>query len=230
MKRILTGKMLSLAVAMVALVALGAMATNATGAYFGDAKAGTETGSVGSVMVDTAATNGGGSNSLDLAFVNLMPGVPQTLATKFTNTGTANQDVWVVFSDVNALRAINDLGTYGAIKVESEEGTLFYSANLNDRPNNGTTPLPVMIRLRQNMPRGASGTMLFTFQYASKIGDPSSSHGRLNGGGVWNTYPVPLRSWETAPPVATSGTGLPYQIVATQVGIAPDAVGSSAGF
>ena len=218
-------KALGAALVLVLVVALAAVASGVTSAYFSDTKSGTLTGTVGSIRVDTAATNGGDADSLSLAFTNLMPGVPQTLTTKFTNIGTANQDVWVVFNDVYALRAINDLGTYGAIKVESEEGTVFYSANLNDRPNNGTYPLPRMIRLLQNVAPGAGGTMLFTFQYASKLGQSL-----VPGGGVWNTYPVPPRSWDTDVLPYTSGTGLPYRIVATQVGIAPEAAGGDAGF
>jgi hypothetical protein len=54
----------------------------------------------------------------------------------------------------------------------------------------------------------------FRFNYASKLGTASHS----SGGGVFNSYPVPGQVTTVA---GESGSGLPFQVVATQVGQTP---------
>jgi hypothetical protein len=201
-------KILGLALALVVVAGLVAVASGATGAYFSDTKSGEITGTIGSVKVDTS--------DLTLRFSNLMPGEPQTVTLNYANAGTGNQDIWMVFPQPDALHAINDLGTYGEVKIQdSNTGVVFFSNNLNDRPNNGTTPIPRTVQLVSNIPAGGSGTMSFTFMYAGKL--------TIGGGGVWNIYPLPALSYYTPTPGITLGSlnGLPYQIVATQVGQTP---------
>jgi hypothetical protein len=145
---------------------------------------------------------------LSLAFNNLLPGEPQSVTVNYKNTGTNPQDVWIVFQNVDALHAINDLGTYGEVTVANNGNAVFHSVNLNDKPNNGTYPLPQMIRLSQNVAPGEGGTMTFTFAYAGKLTNASNISG---GGAAWNYYPLG----------STANSGLPYEIVATQVGQNP---------
>lgn len=205
-------KVLGLALALVLIAGLVAVASGATGAYFSDTKSGEITGTIGSVKVDTS--------DLTLHFTNLMPGEPQTVTLNYANSGTGGQAIFMVFPQPDALHAINDLGTYGEVTItDSNTGQVFFSNNLNDRPNNGTTPLPRVVQLVSNLPVGAGGTMSFTFMYAGKLGTASHS----SGGGVWNTYPLPALSYYTPDPNIALGSlnGLPYQIVATQVGQTP---------
>lgn len=201
-------KLIGLALALVLIAGLVAVASGATGAYFSDTKDGTVTGTIGSVKVDTS--------DLTLHFTNLMPGEPQTVALNYANAGTGNQDIWMVFPQPDALHAINDLGTYGQATIQdSNSGVVFFSDNLNDRPNNGTTPIPRTVKLVGNLPAGGNGTMSFTFMYAGKL--------TIGGGGVWNPYPLKALSYYTPTPGIELGSlnGLPYQIVATQVGQTP---------
>jgi hypothetical protein len=65
---------------------------------------------------------------------------------------------------------------------------------------------------------GQSGSVSFTFQYAGKlktqapVGSPAAP---------WNTYPIAGQVTTNA--ADGSGSGLPYQLVATQVGVTPGA-------
>jgi hypothetical protein len=205
------------AMATSALVAggLAIAASGTTGAYFGDTKQGKVTGALGSIRVDTAATAGGGEDELDVAFAQeMMPGEPQTVTARFTNTGSQPQDVWVVFPDSAARAAINDLGTYGQLTIRSGDKEVFTSRNLNSKyachtPGNPGVPeicpLPARLQLRSNVASGASGTMGFQFAYSDRLTRGASDKSSFN------SYPV---SGGTA-------SGLPYQIVATQVGQQP---------
>ena len=201
-----------------ALAALGP-----TGAYFSDTASGEVSGTVGSIKI--AGADGTGTDSLNLAFTNLLPGTPQTVSSRYVNTGLNAQDVWVVFNDKDALHALNDLGTYGEFHVAANGTALFDSANLSDdlddvgNPSCGTLaptgcwPVPKMIKLAENLAPTAVGSVSFTFGYAAKMSGQSEQ-----GGGVWNAYPVTTK--QTPDAVATDN-GLPYQIVATQVGQTP---------
>jgi hypothetical protein len=249
MKRIFSGKMLGLIVAMVALVALVAMATSATGAYFSDSKAGAIAGTSGTIAV-AAGANADMGGGLNFSWPSMLPGQVYSATAYYSNTGDSVQDVWLVFPNKTALSALASLGAYGAVQVlDSSSGSVFYSNNLNDHPvdQGGTTPprgtvkmVPQMILLRSNLPVGANGAMTFKFQYATKFGNSSM-------GLAFNPYPLSTPGSPQDPNYATDGnlagyaqryvvstdgvgTGLPFQIVATQPGIAPDAAGAFAGF
>ena len=227
MPRSVKVKIVGLIAAVVLVAALVGVASGATGAYFTDTKAGVASGTIGSIKVGTSGGSGG--YGLDIAFSNLLPGEPQTISANYQNTGRNNQDVWIVFNNATALSALNNLGTYGEVTVsDSNTGDLFYSNNLNDYPNNGgVTPLPEKIKLVSNLGPGGSGTMSFTFSYAGVM-----TGGNLDTAPAWNSYPVPVGSTvdsrnaegygqKTVKLTDGIGSGLPYQIVATQVGQTP---------
>jgi hypothetical protein len=204
------------------VLGLAAVASGATGAYFSDSKNGTVSGTVGTVKVITGG--GTGTNSSDLAFNNLLPGEPQTVTVGFQNTGTGPEDIWVVFQNPTALSALNNLGTYGELHIASSGTQRFDSNNLNDHascPPGQSSPtqgpcaaLPSKILLQSALGSGAAADVSFKFNYAGKLSNAANV-----SGGVWNAYPAPGQSTVDG----TSGSGLPYQIVATQVGQVPGA-------
>lgn len=214
-------------VTLAALAALVIAATGMTGAYFSDTHHGDITGNIGSIKV--TPSGGTGTDGTDFTFANLLPGEPQTATIQFQNTGLNNEDVWLVFDNATALSALNNLGTYGEVHV-SNGHELFASTNLNDRSATcgpfsptGCWPLPSQIKVADNVAPGAGGYVKFTFNYAAKLSDPAAE------GADFNVYPVPAGAYSPTNPDgqttvnATDGTGsgLPYEIVATQVGQTP---------
>lgn len=192
--------------------ALFAVASAATGAYFSDAKAGTLTGTFGSIRVD-AGVNADFGGGLAINWPHILPGEVQSAVVHYKNTGDSPQDVWVTFTDPTAVAAINNMGGFGAIQIiDSNTGQVFYSNNLNADSSSQGLPGPkgqgLMymlkdVKLCSNVPAGAEGTMTFKFQYASSLSS-------FNGAGI--------------------AFNLPYAIVGTQVGIVPGATGGYAGF
>lgn len=199
--------------AAVVVVGLLAWAIPSTGAYFSDTKTGTVSGTVGSIKVN--GSGGAGSNGLDIQYTDLLPGTPQTVTAGYTNTGLNAEDVWIVFYEPAALSALNNLGHYGKFSIaSSDKGQIFQSTNLNDNSGGtcgplsptGCWPVPVKVQVASNVAPAAVGTFSFTFAYTSLLKGQSSA-----GGGVWNAYPL------SSPTTA----GLPYELVATQVGQTP---------
>ena len=198
-----------------ALAALGP-----TGAYFSDTEQGNITGNIGSIEVT-------GTN-MELEYENLLPGEPQTVTAAYENTGMNNQDVWVVFNNEDALRAINNLGKYGQFTVASGDTAVFHSTNLQDgawratnscggvyaQADRGCWPLEEKYKLASNVAPGEGGAVSFTFAYGAKM---------VGGSGAWNKFPVQFEGGEENP--AAEGYGLPYQIVATQIDKEPGLVG-----
>lgn len=251
--------------ALAASVGLVAAATSATGAYFSDTQNGSVAGTFGSVKVVTTGHGGGSTGgSLAFDFANLMPGTPQTATVTYKNTGTAKEDIYLVFPNVQALHALNNRGRYGYAQVTSNGQLVFQSSNLTDgyaaNPTStealstwtaqgpshcptdpptpavsaetlanavaGTSPcwpLPNVIKLASNLGVNASGTMTFSFAPTGKE--------RAAGDELQPAFCYPLKqdphSSSTADQVCATGAAhvgydLPYQIVATQPGIAPD--------
>ncbi len=197
--------------------ALAVVASGTTGAYFSDTQSGIITGTTGSIHVSTEGST--------LVFTNLMPGEPQTVTLKYKNTGPVAQDVYLTFPNVPALHAFNNLGHFGEVHIADGGTPLFDSTNLSDdRPDatgtcgpftsTGCWPLPTKLKVASNLGPTASGSVTFTFNYASGMGN-----GKNGGiGGVFNHYPSP----KAIPTDATeSGDGLPVNIVAVQVGQTP---------
>lgn len=200
--------------------ALIVMATGATGAYFSEAKQGEITGSTGSIRVHTSGGNG--ANGLKFAFNNLLPGDPQTATVEYKNVGHNPQDVWVVFDNAEALHALNNLGEYGEVTLANPGGVFFHSANLNDNlpPASGTCvefkpsgcwPLGSKYKIASNLSPGAGSWFKFTFGYTTHHGGIGNSQEEM----PFNAYPPEVEPDEVV------GSGLPYEIVATQVGIEP---------
>jgi hypothetical protein len=213
---------------------------NATGAYFSDSKSGAITGTIGSIKV--TGGGGNGANGLDFQFTNLLPGETQTVAGTYQNTGRNNQDVYIVFDSTNgtlqgdgsttgtylsgAVHALNNLGRYGEVHLGANGSEIFGSANLNDNltPATGTCgafstagcwPLLSQYKLAGNVAPNEAGTFSFGFKYGlagsnqAGLGNGFNIDGTTGPG--WNSYPLDTPSL----------SGLPYQIVATQVGVAP---------
>ncbi|MGH3002594.1 MAG: hypothetical protein ACRDM1_08060 [Gaiellaceae bacterium] len=212
---------------LAALAALVIVATGMTGAYFSDTHQGDITGNLGSIKV--TPSGGTGADGTDFSFSNMLPGEPQTATIQYQNTGLNSEDVWLVFNNATALSALNNLGSYGEVHV-SNGHALFDSANLNDRTPTcgafsptGCWPLPSRIKVGTSIASGAGGFVKFTFDYAGKLSNPAAE------GAPFNVYPVPAGAYSPANPDGQftvnaadgSGSGLPYQLVATQVGQTP---------
>jgi hypothetical protein len=228
--------LIPLAAAVAAGIAITASAT--TGANFSDTKSGTITGTIGSVTVDGSGGNelSGSTDNMDMQFTNLLPGTPQAVTDTFQNTGSGPEDIYVVFNNNEALGSLNSLGTFGEVHIDVNGGEVFASANLNDgatdsppqtftctTPTNAgiaqVCPVPKFIKVATGLQPGATGNWTFQFNYASKIGNPSTAHPNgSTGGGTWNLYPA---SGESSTLGGGSGQGLPYEFVAEQPNIAP---------
>ncbi len=229
-------KALALGVSIILVVVLIAIATGATGAYFSDTKSGTVTGAMGTIQV--SATGGTGGNNLDFNWPNMLPGVHYTTSVTFQNSGNNPEDVYLNFNNLTALSTLNTKGTYASVHIKVNGTPTYAYLNLNDQNSSGF--LPPRLLLVSNLIPNATGTMVFDFEYASKLATPEP-------GGVFNLYPIyDSDSWYEAhsgyaagygQTTARSGIdfvmgqhnqGLPYQILATQVGISPDDTGGSA--
>jgi hypothetical protein len=213
-------------VALGATASLVGFAASGTGAYFSDSAPGTITGTVGSIHV--SVSGGTGTTNSNFAFDRLLPGTPQTVTISYTNTGNSPEDVFLTFPNATALSALNNLGTFGAVQVNDANGSdAFDSTNLNDSSSCGPAgstsaqfpiackALPNQIKVDSGLAPGASATTTFSFGYPSKL------HGQAPVGttGVWNTYPVAGQT--TVNTNDGISNGLPYSIVATQVGQTP---------
>lgn len=214
----IAARLAALTASLLLLTGLVIMATGVTGAYFSDTKHGEFKGNTGSIRIHT--TGGSGADNLLFNFENLLPGEPQSATIEYTNTGRNKQDVWVVFNNAEALHALNNLGTYGEVTLSNPSGWLFHSTNLNDNlpPASGTCgtfsesgcwPLQKQYKVGSNVSPGAGSWFRFTFAYASKLKSEAAEEQ------PWNTYPP-----EVAPDKIV-GNGLPYEVVATQVGVTP---------
>lgn len=230
MSRNIKVKGLALAATVAILGGTAWVAAGTTGAYFSDTHMGSITGTVGSIKV--TPYGGAGAEGMDLSFTNMLPGVPQTVKVNYQNTGANNEDVWIVFDNATALSALNSLGTYGEAHLSANGTALFDSANLNDRSATcgafspilpGCWPLAKQYLVAANLAPGATGNASFTFMLASKTKAAAAA---------FNPYPVssvgyvddPNHNKDDQNYVSAedgSGSGLPYQIVATQHGVTP---------
>jgi len=232
MRKSIAMRMAAVGTAITLAGAMAIIASGTTGAYFSDTKTASIGGTVGSVKISTLGSTGVGADNLNFSFTGLMPGVAQTATVNFRNVGTAPQDVYLTFPNVAALHAINNLGHYGEIHVVDTAGThLFDSVNLSDgrpdasgtcgtfRPeNDGCWPLPQSILVARNVPANGTGAVSFSFNYATILGTATTTSAASSGGGAFNVYPSPHA---TAADSTSSGTGLPVNVVAVQVGQQP---------
>jgi hypothetical protein len=212
-------KIASMVALLIAFVGI-AIAANSSGAYFSDTKDGNISGSVGAIRIN--GSGGTGANGLNFAFNNLMPGEAQSASPTYTNTGNNPEDVWIVFPNATALSALNNLGSYGEVHLSSNGNAVFDSANLKDSSAScgafspsGCWPLAGKYKLASNLQPGDTGSMTFAFNYASKLKGQAPAGQSV----AFNVYPVPGQTTTNASD--GSGDGLPYQLVATQVGQQP---------
>lgn len=226
-RRIIKSKSLTItAISLASSVALlggtAWLASGATGAYFSDTHAGNISGTVGNIHV--TPSGGTGTAGTDLAFTNLLPGVAQKVTLNYTNTGSDPQDVYIVFNDPTELSALNDLGSYGEVDLAAHGQAIFDSANLNDHlvaPHctpfdpAGCWPLKSQYLPTGTLAKGTTGNVSFSSNYSGEL------KGQLPVGSAaapWTTYPVAGQFTTVS---GDSGTGLPYEMVATQHGITP---------
>lgn len=214
-------KAVSLAASVALLGGTAFLASGATGAYFSDTHSGSISGTIGNIHV--TPFGGSGADGTNLSFTNMLPGVAQTVALKYKNTGSAPQDVYIVFNNATALSALNDLGHYGEAHLSANGTALFDSNNLSDHVSTcgplsptGCWPMKSQYLLASNVAPGAVGNVSFSFNYTGKLKAQAPAGAPAP---VWNTYPA-LDGQTTINPNET-GSGLPYQIVATQHGITP---------
>ena len=229
MKMNMKMRVLTLVATMGLLGGTALVASGSTGAYFSDSVTGGITGTIGSIAITP-------STSTAIAFSNLLPGAAQTVSVSYSNTGTSPEDVYLTFPNLTALSALNNLGRYGQVHVTSSGygavGDVFDSANLNDNvtscggfsqtpgsgPTSGCWPLTNNLLLASQVAPGAGGSFTFSFEYASALTtQPIVTT-------PWNSYPVAGQF--TVNGGDGTGSGLPFDIVATQVGITPGQVGS----
>lgn len=218
--------------ALCASAALVATAASTTGAYFTDSKDGNLSATSGHLEVHTTGTN--------INFQGLNPGEDQSQRVTYTPTSnsTTHEDVWLVFkTDTAAYGAFTGanhvnyggyeqggLGGYGHFKVLSDQGYGFESYNLQvaadpntgchinadgdggsaeraTGPDNGSQSapecgVPGAIKLGSNLAPGQASAATITFGLTGKA---------------------------TAQGVQEAN--VPFQIVATQVGIRPGTKG-----
>lgn len=199
-------------------------AASATGRYFDRGGNGKSAGTTGAVAI--AVTDATDNSSTNLKFTGLLPGEMQTVTLNYQNSGTTNEDVYVVFPNETALGALNTLGNYGEVELTSSGsgaiGNVFHSTYLSGSRAtcgrflpNGCWPLLSQYELARNIEPGAGGSFSFSFAYASAF-DAQAPFGTT---AYWNSYPVSGQT--TGLTSNESGSGLPYKIVATQPGLTP---------
>lgn len=225
MSKTLKVKLGALGASSLLLVGVAVAAIGLTGAYFSETKAGEFKGNIGSIHVNTSG--GDGPNGLEFAFHNMLPGELQTAHIEFENSGANNEAVYIVFQNETALSALNNLGEYGEAYLSADGKGLFGSKNLNDKSStcplgshdsehpNPCNPLVKQYKLVSDLAPGARGNASFSFAYSGKLkGEPG-----VGETAPFNTYPVAGQVHVNA--ADGEGTGLPYEIVATQVGQEP---------
>lgn len=231
--------------ALAGSVGLVTAAAGATGAYFNDSQSGTVTGTIGSIKVSTAGGSGG--SGLDFDFANMLPGDFQTSTVHYTNSGNNTEDVYLVFNQAAALHSVNNLGSYGEAKIGSNGSTIFSSTNLNDGEQanlqpidptsnhcssastaqvplspTGCWPIPNIVKLASNVAPGNGGSMTFSFALGPKWNGTSTELSQFFCYPLIQNSAAPTDETNQVCDTSNPSYGLPYQIVATQPGVAPN--------
>jgi hypothetical protein len=209
---------------------IGAAATN-TGAYFTDSETGQIAGTTGHLTVDKL-------NDYNLSFDNLVPGEYKDRSVAYRTGGDTNEDIWLKFpagtpygqftgakdngsnGNIDGF-ADGGMGRFGHFAVKDNAGNvLFSSYNLQNESNgtsgcadsNGhgsgpqatsptnTPPLcgvPHYMLIETNLPSGSDRSLTMTFGVTGKQ----------------------TQQGQYAPPA-----NVPFQVVATQHGVRPDAL------
>jgi hypothetical protein len=203
-------------------------AVQGTGAYFTATQDGSLSGSTGQITIaadsDTTTT---------LSFDNLIPGEYVNKTIGYTVDGDANVDTWLVFQDNYAYCKFtggNDdthcsgggMGRYGHFAVQDNDGTtLFSSYNLANA--DGATP---QSECADAFGHGSAQPASDENDTSNRCGVPlaiklQSNLSPGNQANVTLTFGVTGR--QTAQNQAAPPASVPFQLVATQVNIRPDA-------
>ena len=122
-----------LIVGAVAVAAGIAITASTSGADFsGTSGLGTITGT--NAVVNVEGSGGNGAAGMDIQFADpLVPGQAQSVTSTFKNTGNVKEDIYVVFTNAQALHAFDQQGRYAQVSISVNGGSqIFASANLND--------------------------------------------------------------------------------------------------
>ena len=159
----------------VVTVALIGSVVAMTGAYFTDTHSG---GAVNATEGNVAVKiNGSTGNAPVINFTHLMPGVPQTTSVNVQNTGSGNEDIYIVFDNGNGgWSAVNAMGAYGIFTID---GTIY--DNLNNRYAWGTDSSGQVISTNPasgcyNVPRPAQIKFLPHYIKVAAGLTPTASH------------------------------------------------------
>lgn len=217
-----------------AMAGLIGAAVIGTGAYFTDSHGGQISGYNGTVAITTSGGSGG--DHLNFDFSGILPGAPgKTASISVKNTGSATQDIYLVFSNDNEMwSAVNDLGQYGKFVINGKT----YD-NLNNKyaapdpgvPGTGTGSymtgscstvervpanyLPHLISLG-SLAAGATRSFTINFQYIGCMTDHQ-------GEALFNAA-----TSDGFDPAITPAP-LVYSVAAFQHGVAPDDPFNGAG-
>jgi hypothetical protein len=198
-------------------LALVGLAASTTGAYFTDVHAGSVNGTFGKVAVSVnnvavpSGDSASGPNSMAIQWNNMLPGSDKTVTYQVTNTGSANESIWLAFDNSNGEWSnINQLGTYGDAKISSpmlnadynnlnnnySEGTVAAGTNACGDPNPAIAYLPAQNHVADLAP-GQTTSFTFSLGFTSCI----SNHAYQGG----PAFQAPLLT----------------DVIATQQGISP---------
>lgn len=212
------------------LVAAGALISTmvaSTGAYFTATQPGAISGNLGTVAVSISGQS--------INFADLLPGQVQTQTVNVQNTGTGNEDMYLVFDNANlGWSAVNDLGQYGKFVINGKT----YD-NLSNKYNS-TTGVPGAPIAGSFMPGDCSTVNRVPVNYLPHViflgtwtpGQTASFDVAFNiiacktdgnGGALWSTVANDFS------PALTGNLPLNFKIAAFQPGVNPNDPFNGAG-
>jgi hypothetical protein len=165
---------------VISLATVLALTVASTGAYFTDSHPGQVDGTFGSVAIDMDGS-GTGPGNLQFNFTGMLPGQWKTATITATNTGSANEDIYMVFTNANDVwSGVNTLGTYGEAMVNgSDYNNLNNNYPQSTAANPGQTnacgdPTPPIAYLPHvnylgTLAPGGSANYSFSFRYSACI-------------------------------------------------------------
>lgn len=214
-------KFIRFGAAMTTLAAAGALIAGVIGsssAYFTDTHGG---GAINATEGNVALkVDGSTGNAPTINWSDIMPGVTKTTTVSVQNTGTNNEDVYLVFDNKNGgWSAVNAMGAYGAFTID---GTIY--DNLNNKFPWGTDSSGQVISSNPasgcyNVPRPAQIKFLPHYiEVASALTTTASKSFDIS---------FTLNPCTTGPNVAGAGafdsgySTLNFSVVAFQAGVSP---------
>jgi len=246
-------RVLTLVASVALLGGTALVASGQTGAYFSDSHSGTLTGTVGSILISPDSASVMFSNLLpgvpqtyQLNFHNSGTSPEDVYLTFPNSTALSALNNLGRYGSVVITSSVggpdNTVFSSGNLNDNTTRCGAGFQVPPAYGPSSGCWPLTSQVLLASNVAAGAYGNFKFTFEYASADTGPTAV--------PWNTYPlpgdlnnslsyaaclaVPLTASQCSDNQTTinpadvppSGNGLPFQLVATQVGILPGAAGS----